>query len=94
MRSTTSRYFLGAVAAAGLLMAASGGAAAGTADYTRIPNIDNLLPPLTQQVDWRIYRKYYNGCYRWRWCSNRYWNGYKYLYSTCYWGDCISSYGY
>jgi hypothetical protein len=88
MAKTTLRYLLAAIAGAGLMAVAAGGARAGTTDYTRIPGLDQLLPPLTQQVDWRIYRKYYNGCYRWRWCSARYWNGYKWVYSHCYWGDC------
>lgn len=43
-------------------------------------------------VAWLIYRKWYNGCNRERWCHNRYWRCYSYgckwVYSNCYWGGC------
>lgn len=74
---------VGAVIGAGLAQADL------AASQTRIPGVQALGGSAVQPADWVIYVRYHNGCNRQRWCATRYWNGYKYLYSNCYWGACV-----
>jgi hypothetical protein len=81
------------VAAVGALAAFSGAEANQAANQSRIPGLQTMVPSDVHSADWVIYVKWYNGCNRQRWCKSRRWDGYKYVYYDCYWGNCYYSGG-
>lgn len=68
--------------------------ASAAAIQSKIPGAQGLARSDVLSADWVIYVRWYNGCNRQRWCKTRYWNGYKYVYSNCYWGSCYYGGGY
>lgn len=62
------------------------------ASIALIPNSSMHRGSAVLPADYFLYRKWYNGCNRDRYCTYRNWvcgyNGCSWKYSGCYWGNC------